>query len=210
MAKTKRAGTATKTATKAKPSKAPADKAAGKPAGKGGKAAGSKTPAKGKGTKSKASKSASANGHGATNGATLGAPVVTSAGLALGTPATSGSVATAPAPAPTPTPAPATATRSTAPVAPVDLDAKGIRGAAETFKLLADPTRLSILSALTDGELNVGQLTGAVRMTQPATSHHLALLRASKLVESRREGKHNYYSLTDRGRTGVRAMGALA
>lgn len=68
------------------------------------------------------------------------------------------------------------------------------------FKLLSDETRLRILFYLlrTD-ELHVRALCGLLSQSQPAVSHHLALLRVAGLIEPRREGKHNYYRiLTER------------
>ncbi len=80
---------------------------------------------------------------------------------------------------------------------------KGIRHAtqhaAALFKMVADPTRLGILMILFDGAKNVTEICAAVCQSQPATSHHLALLRASKLVEADREGKNNFYTLTEDG-----------
>jgi len=62
------------------------------------------------------------------------------------------------------------------------------------FKLLADETRLRILLFLVEQrELNVRSLCEVLKLSQPAVSHHLALLRADGLVECRRDGKHNYY-----------------
>jgi DNA-binding transcriptional ArsR family regulator len=60
---------------------------------------------------------------------------------------------------------------------------------------------MNILKVLCEGERNVGELCHDLGdMNQPAVSHHLALLRVGHLVESRRAGKHVYYSLTSRGR----------
>lgn len=66
----------------------------------------------------------------------------------------------------------------------------------QLFKLLSDETRLRILSYLmqTD-ELHVRALCDLLGQSQPAVSHHLALLRVSGLIESRRDGKHNFYRL---------------
>lgn len=64
------------------------------------------------------------------------------------------------------------------------------------FKLLADETRLRILLFLIEQrELNVRSLCEVLNLSQPAVSHHLALLRADGLVDCRRDGKHNYYRL---------------
>lgn len=62
------------------------------------------------------------------------------------------------------------------------------------FKLLADETRLRILFYLLQRqELHVRALCDLLGQSQPAVSHHLALLRAADLIELRRAGKHNYY-----------------
>ena len=64
------------------------------------------------------------------------------------------------------------------------------------FKLLADETRLKILFLLLERrELNVRSLCDKLDLSQPAVSHHLALLRVDGLIECRRDGKHNYYSI---------------
>lgn len=68
---------------------------------------------------------------------------------------------------------------------------------ADTFKALADPTRVRIVSALTEMELCVGDLAEALEMSMSAVSHQLRLLRELRLVKSRREGKHIYYQLDD-------------
>jgi ArsR family transcriptional regulator len=67
---------------------------------------------------------------------------------------------------------------------------------AKVFKLLSDETRLRILLYLTrTDELHVRALCEILAQSQPAVSHHLALLRVARLIECRREGKHNFYRL---------------
>lgn len=62
------------------------------------------------------------------------------------------------------------------------------------FKLLSDETRLRILFDLSRcEELHVRALCELLAQSQPAVSHHLALLRMAGLIECRREGKHNFY-----------------
>lgn len=64
------------------------------------------------------------------------------------------------------------------------------------FKLLSDETRLRILLYLVrEEELHVSALCERLCQSQPAVSHHLALLRDAEVIEARREGKHNYYSI---------------
>jgi ArsR family transcriptional regulator len=66
----------------------------------------------------------------------------------------------------------------------------------QLFKLLADETRLRILYFLMQqDELNVRTLCKLLRQSQPAVSHHLALLRVAGVIECRRDGKHNFYHL---------------
>ncbi|MEX2187730.1 MAG: metalloregulator ArsR/SmtB family transcription factor [Pirellulales bacterium] len=76
---------------------------------------------------------------------------------------------------------------------PILTDA-AIKDVAKLFKLLADETRLRILALLTaNDECHVRALCDVLGQSQPAVSHHLALLRVAGLIECRREGKHNFY-----------------
>jgi ArsR family transcriptional regulator len=71
-----------------------------------------------------------------------------------------------------------------------------IRDLVQVARLVSDETRLRILFDLVqNGELNVTDICNRLAQSQPAVSHHLALLRVSGLIEPRREGKHNYYSV---------------
>ncbi len=73
---------------------------------------------------------------------------------------------------------------------------QAVRDLSQVFKLLSDETRLRILLYLAQsGELHVTDLCNRLGQSQPAVSHHLALLRVSGLIEARREGKHNFYSV---------------
>ncbi|HEU5116143.1 MAG TPA: metalloregulator ArsR/SmtB family transcription factor, partial [Isosphaeraceae bacterium] len=73
---------------------------------------------------------------------------------------------------------------------------QSVRDLAQVFKLLSDETRMRILVFLAQNqELHVTDLCSRLGQSQPAVSHHLALLRVSGLIESRREGKHNFYSV---------------
>lgn len=66
----------------------------------------------------------------------------------------------------------------------------------QVFKLLADETRVKILLFLQrEGELHVSALCDRLGQSQPAVSHHLALLRDADLIRPRRAGKHNFYSV---------------
>ncbi len=76
-----------------------------------------------------------------------------------------------------------------------------IRRVADLLKQVSDPTRLQVLMLLSDKERNVSELcTDLGTQSQPAVSHHLALLRHGRLIEPRRSGKHNFYGLTEGGR----------
>lgn len=68
---------------------------------------------------------------------------------------------------------------------------------AELFKVFGDSTRIRILFVLFEAEVCVCDLAQVLRMTQSAISHQLRILKQSKLVKSRREGKSVFYSLAD-------------
>lgn len=68
---------------------------------------------------------------------------------------------------------------------------------AELFKVFGDSTRIRILYVLFEAEVCVCDLAEALHMTQSAISHQLKILKHSKLVKSRREGKSVFYSLAD-------------
>lgn len=76
-------------------------------------------------------------------------------------------------------------------------DHKQIEQASALLKLLADPTRLRILSALRDSELCVCDLSSVAGISESATSHQLRLLRTGKVVTYRKEGRVAYYHLLD-------------
>ena len=67
----------------------------------------------------------------------------------------------------------------------------------ELFKALGDPTRVKILSCLQTSDMNVGDIADKLGMTTSAVSHQLRLLKQSKLVRYRREGRMAYYMLAD-------------
>ena len=68
---------------------------------------------------------------------------------------------------------------------------------AELFKVFGDPTRIRILFVLFEAEVCVCDLAAVLNMTQSAISHQLNILRRSRLVKCRREGKSVFYSLAD-------------
>ncbi|MFQ5890191.1 MAG: ArsR/SmtB family transcription factor [Gemmatimonadota bacterium] len=90
------------------------------------------------------------------------------------------------------------------------VDAKGVEAAraelagevelvhtADTFQMLATPTRLQIVQILAGRELCVGDLASVVGSTESAVSHHLRQLRQMRIVRPRREGRLIYYRLDD-------------
>ncbi|MGY3777226.1 ArsR/SmtB family transcription factor [Isobaculum melis] len=67
----------------------------------------------------------------------------------------------------------------------------------QMFKVLGDPTRISILYLLKERELSVGNIAKELEMEQSAVSHQLKTLKNMQLVKSRRAGKTVYYSQDD-------------
>ena len=78
----------------------------------------------------------------------------------------------------------------TSTISSIDLQAKLFRG-------FADPSRLSILEALREGERTVSDLVETTGFTQPNVSNHLSCLRDCGLVAVRQQGRFSYYSLSD-------------
>ena len=68
---------------------------------------------------------------------------------------------------------------------------------ADMFKLFADSSRLKIICSILNNELCVCDLSELLGLSQSNVSHQLQLLRTSKLVKYRKEGKQVYYSLQD-------------
>lgn len=68
---------------------------------------------------------------------------------------------------------------------------------AELFKVFGDSTRIRILYVLFESEMCVCDIAQLLNMTQSAISHQLRILKQTKLVKSRREGKAVFYSLAD-------------
>lgn len=73
------------------------------------------------------------------------------------------------------------------------------RRASILLKHVSDPTRLQVILILAEGERHVGALCEQLSQSQPAVSHHLALLRHGGIIAPRRAGKNNFYSLTEIG-----------
>lgn len=70
---------------------------------------------------------------------------------------------------------------------------------AEIFKLLSHPDRIRIVEELGGGECDVNSLHARLDLPATRVSQHLAVLRAYRLVEERRDGRHHYYHLTQPG-----------
>ncbi len=68
---------------------------------------------------------------------------------------------------------------------------------AELFKIFGDSTRVKILYSLFDDELCVGDIAEILNLSQSSVSHQLKILKQSKLVKFRREGKSIFYALDD-------------
>ncbi len=77
------------------------------------------------------------------------------------------------------------------------LDSHTIDGLTEIFRVLGDPTRVRILDALSRAELCVGDLAQRLGVTESAVSHQLRLLRNTRIVRCRREGRMMFYALDD-------------
>ena len=75
------------------------------------------------------------------------------------------------------------------------------------FKVLGDSTRIKILFAIDGGALCVCDIAELVGMTKSAVSHQLKILRSSKLIKARRDGKMMLYSLADEHVKTIIAMG---
>jgi ArsR family transcriptional regulator, zinc-responsive transcriptional repressor len=91
------------------------------------------------------------------------------------------------------------ATKSTLAMSETLLRTKAFQRAANLLKHVSDPTRLQVITLLSEREHHVGALCDQFDMSHPAVSHHLALLRHGGIVERRRQGKNNFYTLTDTG-----------
>jgi DNA-binding transcriptional ArsR family regulator len=97
------------------------------------------------------------------------------------------------------TPSPKTSASRSKPAKTVDQRFQQARRASILLKHVSDPTRLQVILILADGERHVGALCEQLNQSQPAVSHHLALLRHGGIIAPRRQGKNNFYSLTDTG-----------
>lgn len=78
---------------------------------------------------------------------------------------------------------------------------------AELFKNFSDSTRIRILYCLFEKERSVTEISELLQMNQSAISHQLKILRSSKLIKARRDGKMMLYSLADEHVKTIIAMG---
>ena len=76
-------------------------------------------------------------------------------------------------------------------------DSDTLKQLSDIFQILSDPNRLRVLYCLARDEVCVCDLSATLGMSMSAVSHQLRLLRALRLVKSRRDGRIVYYSLAD-------------
>lgn len=86
-------------------------------------------------------------------------------------------------------------------------DDEALYDLAELFRVFADSTRVKILYALFESELCVGDIAQLLNLSQSSVSHQLRILKSSKLVKFRREGKAIFYSLDDDHVRSIIALG---
>ena len=103
------------------------------------------------------------------------------------------------APEPTKPPVPVRKTTRSKATKEAETRLKQVRRASILLKQVSDATRLQIILMLAEGEKHVGCLCEPLNQSQPAVSHHLALLRHGGIIAPRRQGKNNFYSLTETG-----------
>lgn len=89
----------------------------------------------------------------------------------------------------------------------VEQDDETLYDLAELFKVFGDSTRIRILYAMFERELCVNDIAGLLNLSQSSVSHQLRILKTSKLVKFRREGKSIYYSLDDEHVRAIISMG---
>ena len=79
----------------------------------------------------------------------------------------------------------------------VELRADQTAELAETFGLLADRTRLSIVVLCMEREIAAGDIAEELGISASLVSHHLRLLRSARMLRADRRGKHVIYSMAD-------------
>jgi ArsR family transcriptional regulator len=88
-----------------------------------------------------------------------------------------------------------------------DLNERDAAQLAELFRALGDASRVRILSAIADKELNVGTIAELAGVSESAVSHHLRGLRQLRLVRARKDGREVYYALDDDHVSGLLRLG---
>ena len=71
------------------------------------------------------------------------------------------------------------------------------RDLSDTFRLLGEPNRLTLVVSCLNGPLGVGTLVDRTGLNQSLVSHHLRLLRAARLLKATRQGKNVSYAIAD-------------
>ena len=78
------------------------------------------------------------------------------------------------------------------------IDAAGeVARLADLFRLMGDPSRLSIILKCLHSPISVGEIASALGLSPSLVSHHLRLLRAARILRAERRGKHMFYSAAD-------------
>ncbi|HMF10460.1 MAG TPA: metalloregulator ArsR/SmtB family transcription factor [Thermoanaerobaculia bacterium] len=72
------------------------------------------------------------------------------------------------------------------------------------LRALAEPRRLEILRLLKKGEMSAGDIAARFRVTRPAISQHLTVLRSAGLIAEKRDGTRRLYRIRPAGLDGLR------
>ena len=80
---------------------------------------------------------------------------------------------------------------------PSELDEHTAAHVAELFRSFSDTSRVRILHAIIDHEMNTSKIAELIGITESAVSHHLRGLRQQHLVHARRVGKEVFYQVID-------------
>jgi ArsR family transcriptional regulator len=70
---------------------------------------------------------------------------------------------------------------------------------AEMFRLMSDPSRLSIVLSCLAERVSVGEMAQRLRLSPSLVSHHLRLLRAARLLQAERQGRQVFYQISCAG-----------
>ena len=77
------------------------------------------------------------------------------------------------------------------------LDERAAAQVAELFRAFSDTSRVRLIAALAEGEMNVGALAELAGISEAAVSHHMRGLRQMRLVRARKDGRQVFYALDD-------------